>query len=102
MRRLSTPLEAKYTANNTPKVSTSPRVPVRTPVISRAIGPATSFGQASSSSLAASSASSLEPKKKPASAVTTIKNGNSAISVDSAMWLAIAQPSSAANWRKAR
>ena len=50
---------------------------------------------------AASSASSLEPKKKPASAVTTIRNGNSAIKVDSAMWLAIAQPSSARKCRKA-
>src|ERR1700761_1808535 len=49
----------------------------------------------------ASSASSLEPKKKPASAVTTIRKGNSAISVDSAMWLAMAQPSSARKCRKA-
>jgi hypothetical protein len=38
----------------------------------------------------------LEPKK-PARAVNTIRNGNSAISVDSAMWLAMAQPSSARN-----
>jgi hypothetical protein len=36
----------------------------------------------------------LEPKK-PASDVSTIRNGNIAIRVDSAMWLAIAQPSSA-------
>jgi hypothetical protein len=36
----------------------------------------------------------LEPKK-PASEASTIRNGNSAINVDSAMWLAIAQPSSA-------
>ncbi len=58
-------------------------------------GAATCCGQASSRMRAASSASSFEPKKKPASAVTTIKNGNSAISVDSAIWLAMAQPSSA-------
>ncbi len=88
-------------ANSTPKVSTSPRVWVSTPVTSLAIGPATSGGQASSSSLAASSARSREPKKKPASAVTTIRNGNSAISVDSAMWLAMAQPSSAMKCRAA-
>jgi hypothetical protein len=50
---------------------------------------------------AASSASSFEPKKNPASAVTTIRNGNSAISVDSAIWLAIAQPSSARKCRNA-
>ena len=37
----------------------------------------------------------FDPKKNPASAVTTIRNGNSAISPDSAIWLAIAQPSSA-------
>ena len=33
----------------------------------------------------------------PASEVTAIRNGNSAINADSAMWLAIAQPSSARN-----
>ena len=44
---------------------------------------------------ATSLASSLVPKKEPASAVTRIRNGNSDISADSAMWLAIAQPSSA-------
>ena len=59
------------------------------------IGPATCGGQASSRMRAASSARSFEPKKKAASAVTTIMNGNSAISVDSAIWLAMAQPSSA-------
>jgi hypothetical protein len=32
---------------------------------------------------------------KPASDVTTMRKGKSAISADSAMWLAIAQPSSA-------
>jgi hypothetical protein len=32
---------------------------------------------------------------KPASAVTRIKNGNMPMSVESAIWLAIAQPSSA-------
>jgi len=50
---------------------------------------------------AASSASCLEAEKKPASAVTTIKNGNIAISEDSAIWLAIAQPSSARKCRNA-
>ena len=35
--------------------------------------------------------------EKPASDVSTIRNGNSAINADSAMWLAIAQPSSARN-----
>src|SRR5262249_30979744 len=63
--------------------------------MSRAIGAATWLGHASSKRRAASSASSLEPKKNPASAVTTIRNGKSAISVDRAIWLAIAQPSSA-------
>ena len=37
----------------------------------------------------------------PASAVSTRKNGNIAIRVDKAMWLAIAQPSSALNCQKA-
>jgi hypothetical protein len=37
----------------------------------------------------------VEPMK-PAIAVTRIRNGNIDIRVDSAMWLAIAQPSSAA------
>ena len=53
------------------------------------------------STVAASSASSFEPKKNPASAVTTIRNGNRAISADNAIWLAIAQPSSAMKRRKA-
>ena len=44
-----------------------------------------------------SSASCVEPNRKPASAVTRIRNGNSDISADSAIWLAIAQPSSARN-----
>ena len=35
----------------------------------------------------------VEPMR-PAIAVTTIRNGNTAISIDSEMWLAIAQPSS--------
>ena len=51
-------------------------------------------GQVCNSSVAAWSANSCEPKK-PASEVSTIRNGNNAISVDSAIWLAIAQPSSA-------
>ena len=54
---------------------------------------ATSRGQVSSRSLATSSASSLEPRNEAASAVTRMMNGNSAIRVDSAMWLAVAQPS---------
>jgi hypothetical protein len=62
--------------------------------ISRAIGPPTSSGQVASMSLATSSARSLEPKK-PASDVSTMKNGNIAIRAESAMWLAMAQPSSA-------
>jgi hypothetical protein len=37
----------------------------------------------------------LEPSNDAASDVTTIRNGNSAIRAESAMWLAIAQPSSA-------
>ena len=45
-------------------------------------------------SFATSSARSLEPKT-PASEVSTMKNGNIAISAERAMWLAIAQPSSA-------
>src|SRR5665213_1806811 len=65
--------------------------------MSSAIGAATSLGQAPRRMCAASSASSFEPKKKPASAVTTIRNGNNAIRVDSAIWLAIAHPSSARN-----
>ena len=77
-------------------VSTSPRVVVSTSWISPDSESATCFGQICSISPAAWSASSFEPKK-PASDVSTIRNGNSAISVDSAMWLAIAQPSSARN-----
>src|SRR5580698_9595211 len=37
----------------------------------------------------------------PASAVTTIKNGNIAIRIDSEMWLAMAQPSSRLKRRNA-
>ena len=44
-------------------------------------------------SRATSSARLVEPMK-PAIAVTTIRNGNIAIKIDSEMWLAIAQPSS--------
>ena len=89
------PLDAKKTASATLMVSRSPRVVVRTMWISWAIGPATSSGQVSSSSRATSSASSLEPKNEAASDVTRIRNGNSASKVDSAIWLAIAQPSAA-------
>ena len=74
----------------------SPRVVVSTSWTSLDNASATCLGQTCSNSPAAWSASSLEPKK-PASEVSTIRNGNSAIKVDSAMWLAIAQPSSARN-----
>ncbi len=74
-------------------VRISPRVVVSTLWISDAIGVATSRGQVSSRSLATSSASSLEPRNEAASAVTTMMNGNSAIKMDSAIWLAVAQPS---------
>jgi hypothetical protein len=74
----------------------SPRVVVSTSWISLDSASATCCGQICSNNCAAWSASSLEPKK-PASEVSTIRNGNSAIKVDSAMWLAIAQPSSARN-----
>ena len=43
--------------------------------------------------LATSLARLLEPMK-PAMPVTTMRNGNIAIKTESAMWLAIAQPSS--------
>jgi hypothetical protein len=47
-----------------------------------------------------SSARLAEPKK-PASAVTKIRNGKSDIRIDKAMWLAIAQPSPCENRIKA-
>ena len=75
-------------------VRMSARAVVSTSWMSPEIASATRLGQTCSNSSAAWSASSLEPKK-PASAVSTIRNGNSAISVDSAIWLAMAQPSSA-------
>ena len=77
-------------------VRMSPRVVVSTSWISPESESATCFGQTCSNIPAAWSASSFDPKK-PASEVSTIRNGNSAIKVDSAMWLAIAQPSSARN-----
>jgi hypothetical protein len=43
----------------------------------------------------------LPPAKTPASAVTTMRKGNTAIKTDSAIWLAIAQPSSRLNPAKA-
>src|SRR5262249_21509458 len=61
---------------------------------------ATSSGQVSNMTLTTSSAIWLAPRKR-ASEPRTIKNGNSAMRVESAMWLAIAQPSSALNRRKA-
>ena len=50
----------------------------------------TSRGEAATIRRATSLARFFEPMK-PASAVARIKNGNIAISTDSAMWLAIAQ-----------
>ena len=35
----------------------------------------------------------MEPRNEAANAVTRMMNGNSAIRVDSAIWLAVAQPS---------
>src|ERR1700722_4258094 len=92
MRRLSMPLEEQKNASTKPKVRGPLWAWVTTRVIWLAIGPATSLGQASSSRAATWSASSSVPNRKPVSAVTKIRNGNSDISVDSAMWLAIAQP----------
>ena len=92
------PLDAKKIASATLMVSRSPRVVVSTTRISCAIGPATSSGQVSSRSRATSSASSVEPKNDAASDVTRIRNGNSASRIDSAIWLAIAQPSAELKW----
>jgi len=58
-----------------------------------AIGVATCCGQTANMSRATSSAR-LEEPTKPAIAVTTMRNGNTASSTESEMWLAIAQPSS--------
>ena len=88
------PLEAKKIASSTPTVSTSPRAVPSTFCTSLASGVATWVGQASSRICATSLASSMVPKYG-ASAATRIRNGNSDISAESAMWLAIAQPSSA-------
>src|SRR5579863_10547703 len=77
-----------------PSVSTSPRAVVSTVWIWSAIGPDTWGGQAATIRRATSSARLREPMK-PAMAVTRIRNGNIAIRSDSAIWLAIAQPSSA-------
>ena len=81
MRRLSTPLEAKKTASTAPSVSTPVCEVVSTLWISRTIGCATSSGQVASSNFATSSARSLKPKR-PASEVSTMKNGNIAIRTD--------------------
>ena len=84
-------------ASATPMVSRSPRAPSSTRRISLAMGDATSVGHICRTMFATSSASCVEPNRKPASAVTRMRKGNSAISADKAMWLAIAQPSSARN-----
>ena len=94
MRRLSTPLEEKYIAKMAPTVSTPPRAVVSTSRISPVIWLETARGHASMMMRATSAARFSEPMK-PAIAVTRIRNGNIDISTDSAMWLAIAQPSSA-------
>ena len=65
-------------------VSRSPRAVVSTLWISAPIGVAISAGQISRRMLATSSARFFEPRK-PASAVTRIRNGNSDISADSAI-----------------
>ena len=65
-----------------------------------AIGSATSFGQVSNRRAATREARSASPMK-PAMAATKIRNGNTAISADSATWLAIAQPSSSLRWPSA-
>src|ERR1700691_4744447 len=96
MRSASSALEEKNSASTAPNVSNPPRGAVSTLCTSFAIGPATSFGQAPNIRLAASSERSCEPKK-PASAVTKIKNGNSEVSIASAMLLEIGQPSSTKN-----
>src|SRR5215831_16136627 len=62
--------------------------------------PETSGGHAATIRVATSLAKFCEPRK-PASAVTRIRNGNMDIRTDSAMWLAIAQPSSALKRLKA-
>ena len=82
-------------ARRAPRVSRPPWAVVSTAWISWAIGAATCRGHTSKSRLAALSLSSAEPKK-PASAVTKIRKGNSEVRVDMARWLAMAQPSSSA------
>ena len=83
-----------------PIVSRPPRGAVRTWCTSSAMGLATIAGQAPKISFAASSARLCVPKN-PASAVRKIRNGKSEVRVDSAIWLAIAQPSSAENRHRA-
>ena len=81
-------------ANTAPTVTMSPRAVVSTLRISPAMRLDTSRGQAAMIIRPTSLARSSEPTK-PARAVTRIRNGNIDISTESAMWLAIAQPSSA-------
>lgn len=93
VRKASTPLEEKYSASTAPIVNRPPRGCVRTFCTSPAIGEATTLGQDSKISFVASPASSEAPRKL-ASAVTNMKNGNNEVSIESAIWLAIGQPSS--------
>ena len=65
------------------------RVCVRTLWISFAMGAATCRGQVCNRMCATLSARLVEPKK-PASAVKKIRNGNSEVRIDRAMWLAMA------------
>jgi hypothetical protein len=57
------------------------------------MGVATSLGMISSMMLRHLVGELVGAEQEPPSAVTRIRNGNSAISADSAMWLAVAQPS---------
>ena len=65
--------------STTPSVRSPPRGAVSTFDTSSAIGRATTSGHSANTSRAASFASSAEPKK-PASAATKMRNGNSEVS----------------------
>src|SRR5436305_939057 len=87
------PLDERDSASTAPMVKSPPRGCVSTSCTSPAIGPATTCGHDSKISRVASLARSEVPRK-PASAVMKMKNGNIEVSIDSAIWLAIGQPSS--------